>query len=53
MLLVVCNFTDHDTEMSVEELPAETPECLISNYGDPAFRKVLRLRPYEAVVWKF
>ena len=53
MLLVVCNFTDHDTEMSVEELPAETPECLISNYGDPAFGKVLRLRPYEAVVWKF
>lgn len=53
ILLVACNFTDHETEMSITGiLPEGEPECLIANYEDPHFGENLKLRPYEAAVWK-
>ena len=53
ILLAACNFTDHETEMSTAGLlPEGEPDCLISNYDNPVFGEILKLRPYEAVVWK-
>lgn len=52
-LLVACNFTDRETTMAVPgRLTEKETECLISNYPDPVFGDTLKLRPYEAVVWK-
>lgn len=48
-LLVLCNFTDKETEA---ELPKEYEKAdyLIHNYRDCSFKETKKLRPYEAVV---
>jgi len=56
-LLVVCNFTDRETEYVVEDRRAldteSRGEMLISNYGRSVLEEKVRLKAYEAFVWKF
>lgn len=51
-LLVLCNFTDEELQVSIpEEFYGEDVERLISNYEQPARENKNRLLPYEAVVY--
>lgn len=51
-LLVACNFTDQPQSVCVpEEMAGREARLLIGNEGDPFWEDVLRLRPFEAVVW--
>ena len=51
-LLVVCNFSDEETAVSLpEEFFREDATCLIHNYNDSLQQRHSRLLPYEAAVY--
>ncbi|MFC0473873.1 alpha-glucosidase [Robertmurraya beringensis] len=55
-LLVILNFTDHRPEFKLpEDMICRDVEVLISNYEQPEEPDVtsIKLRPYEAVVYKY
>lgn len=50
-LLVVCNFTDKETEFTVpEEFDLNSAVCLISNTDRNEYMNKIQLKPYEAFV---
>lgn len=51
-LLVLCNFSNEEAELSVPEyFKGAEAECLIYNYDSPPDIRQGRLRPYEAAVY--
>lgn len=49
-LLVICNFTDKETEYELPREFSSTPlELLIANYDNTALEATIKLRPYEAM----
>lgn len=58
MLLVICNFTENETEFTLErkfESKSKSKELLISNYDVNENDSVdsIKLRPYESRIYKF
>ncbi len=58
MLLVICNFTENETEFTLErkfESKSKSKELLISNYDVNENDSVdsVKLRPYESRIYKF
>lgn len=51
-LLVICNFTDTDKEFSLPEgWNPDLMKCLITNCGRSSAEAVMKLMPYESVVY--
>lgn len=49
-LLVICSFTDQETEYTLPEEFAAGSRVLISNYGRDAAKERMILKPYESLV---
>lgn len=52
-LLVICNMTDKEVQYTIpEEIKWSEAEQLISNSGDTALEKNMKLTPWQAAVWE-